>query len=624
MPPVLTRNGDALELALAGCRGTEFEDAKDKIKEVPGRRFDFERKVWIVPAEPAVAERVLKTIRPDCDQELIDWVRESRTSSEESLTTPLPDNGKLLIPWANKRMPWQPEEVNDEPFDGLLPYQRAAVDAMATWGRAILADDMGLGKTMEAISAVEEWRLRNDGIDGPKLVVCPNSVKGSWARELSRWLENPIVRIIDGNSPAARRKQLTAAVRDNAWIIVNWEQLRVQKKKIKLPNGGRKTITVMKEPLFEQTPWLAVIADEVHRAKNRKAQQTMGLWRVKSSFTLEFGLTGTPLQNSPDELWSILRWLWPEEYGRSTPASANKPAHPRTAYWAFYEDYVEYWEDHFGKKVITGVKNPDALRFALKDKLIRRTAGILGLKGRKRIFFPIKLNPKQQKLYDEAVKAMWLEVRKEAEEGSETAQEFLDALERGAPAYELYRIPNGAARMVRQQQIIENPAILGGDDDSALMDDFEERFEDSRPAQWVVFCKYKPSCDLLANRLRQKHGAEVGVYYGDTSTADRTKMEDAFQRGEIDVIVGTVAAMKEGITLTASHLQYFLSRDFVPDVNEQCESRCDRLGQQELVRIYIPMAVGTVAESRVLPINRLKESIVRTVIPKDEIEQEEL
>lgn len=611
MPPVLTKVGDALEIGLSGCRGFEFEDAKEKVKEVAGRRFDFDRKVWIVPASPANAERLLKTIRPECDPEIIQWIKEERGGAEESLTTAIGDDASdLLIPWASKRMPWQPEYVNDEKFDGLLPYQRAAVSSMSKSGRAILADDMGLGKTLEAISTVEEYALRNGQIDGPKLVVAPASVLGGWAREIPRWLEDAPYQIVDGKSPATRHKQIDTSINESGWTIVNWEQLRVKKEKVGLKNGGRKTITVMKEPLFEETEWLGAIADEVHRAKNRKSQQTQGLWRVKAKVML--GLTGTPLMNSPDELWSILRWLWPDEYGNSSPKQ------PRVAYWAFYEDYVDYWEDHFGKKVITGVKNPDALRFALKGKMIRRTASLLGLKGRRRIRYEVALNPKQQKLYDEAERVMWLEVQKDAKD---TKSEALKEVAETHDVTTLYNIPNGAARMVRCQQILENPAILGGDDDSALMDDFEQKFVDSRPYQWVVGVKFKPSCELLANRLRSKYGAEVGIYNGDTSPEDRTKIEDAFQRGELDVIVGTLDATKEGITLTSGHLMYSMTRAWVPATNEQWESRCDRLGQQELVRIYIPLPKGTVSTNNVEPTNRLKEGIVKTVIPKDEIQE---
>lgn len=622
MPPVLVKNGDKLEIALAGCRGFEFEDAKEKVKDIVGRRYDPDTKNWIVEATPYNAERILKTIRPDCDPEIVNWIRESKSTAEESLTTPLPDDATLLIPWAESRAEWQPEVVNDEKFTGALPYQRAAIDVIAQRGKALLCDDMGLGKTFEAICAVEEWRLRNPDVpDGPKLVIAPSSVKGSWARELRRWLQDPDVVIVDGASPAKRAEQIKAGVASNSWIIVNWEQLRVKKVKVEVKrrNGSvsKRVERVMKEPLFETTEWLAVIADEIHRAKNKDAQQTQGLWRIRADEGIMLGLSGTPIMNSPDELWSPLRWLWPHEY-HDRGAGFSPGAIP---YWSFYTEYVDFWEDHFKRKVVTGVKNPDALRWALKDKLIRRTASLLGLKGRKRFYYDVALNPGQQKLYDEAEKAMWLLVQKEAAAGDKSAIEFMRAAEQGADAGQLFRIPNGAARMVRLQQIIENSALLGGDDDSAIMDDFEQKFADSRPYPWVYFFKYRESCELMAERLRNKYGAEVGVYNGDTKPADRTKMEDAFQRGELDAICGTIDAMKEGITLTYGHLMAFATRSFVPDVNEQCEAREDRLGQQEQVRVYIPQATNTVATDKVEPANRLKEGIVKTVIPKDEIKE---
>jgi SNF2 family DNA or RNA helicase len=642
---VLTRNDDALELDISACRGSDFQDAKEKIKEVTGRRFDFERKVWIAPATAQNADRILKTIRPQADEALLQWVRASMTQSEESLTAPLPDDAKeLKVPWAYERCEWQPETVNDEPFNGLLDYQRAAVEAMAERSRAVLADDMGLGKTLEAISAVEEWRLRHPDVeDGPKLVVCPSSVKGSWKRELERWLPpGTEVAVIAGSysprkatasdhialghttdaqgnmplklsSAEVRRLELMRAIERNAWVVVNWEQLRIEKFKAKTRNGGTKTVTQMRETLFEETEWLAVIADEVHRAKNKDAKQSRGLWRVAGR--VMYGLTGTPLMNSPDELWSILRWLWPEQY-HELGARVNAQA-----YWAFYEDFVDYYEDFRKRKVITGVKNADALRFILKDKLIRRTAAILGLKGRKRFYFDVELTPKQQKLYNEAEKAMWLAVEKDIAAGNKDALEFARAAVENGSVANLIRIPNGASRLVRLQQILENCALIGGDDESALMDDFEERYEDSRPSQWVVFCKYKESCTLLADRLRRKYDANVAVYTGDAKPTARTQMEDDFQRGDLDVVVGTIDAMKEGITLTSGHLMYFLTRSFVPDINEQCEAREDRLGQQELVRVYIPQPSNTVSADKVEPINQLKSTIVRTVLPKDHIEE---
>jgi SNF2 family DNA or RNA helicase len=137
-----------------------------------------------------------------------------------------------------------------------------------------------------------------------------------------------------------------------------------------------------------------------------------------------------------------------------------------------------------------------------------------------------------------------------------------------------------------------------------------------------VFCAFKESCAILAERLQRKYGAKVGIYTGDVKPGDdRTALEDAFQRGEIDVMVGTIDAMREGITLTNGRRQFWLSRSFVPAHNEQGEARCDRLGQQHQVLVYIPQSQGTVAADKVDPINRLKEKIVRTILPQIDIKE---
>jgi SNF2 family DNA or RNA helicase len=217
---------------------------------------------------------------------------------------------------------------------------------------------------------------------------------------------------------------------------------------------------------------------------------------------------------------------------------------------------------------------------------------------------------------------MWLQVEQDAANGDASAEAFVKAaLVDGVNPSNLYRIPNGAARMVRLQQILETPAILGAEDTSGSFDDFEQKFADSRPEQWMVFCKFKPTCDILAERLRTKYDARVAVYTGDVSPEDRTAIEDAFQRGELDVVIGTIAAMREGITMTAGRLQFWLTRDWVPAVNEQGESRQDRIGQQREVIVYIPQPENSVATDNVAPTNRLKERIVSTVIAKDDIKE---
>jgi SWI/SNF-related matrix-associated actin-dependent regulator 1 of chromatin subfamily A len=96
-------------------------------------------------------------------------------------------------------------------------------------------------------------------------------------------------------------------------------------------------------------------------------------------------------------------------------------------------------------------------------------------------------------------------------------------------------------------------------------------------------------------------------------------MENDFQAGEIDVLVGTIGAMKEGITLTAASNMIFLERHWTPAVNEQCEDRCHRNGQKNAVTILIFEAEDTVDAQKISPTNAIKSLIVSSVIAKDDV-----
>jgi SWI/SNF-related matrix-associated actin-dependent regulator 1 of chromatin subfamily A len=434
---------------------------------------------------------------------------------------------------------------------------------------------------------------------GPKLIVCPLSVTGVWQREIKRWLnEDAIVAV--GSNPHKRSQAIQKAVEEGSWLITNFEALRVAKITTKTRTGGTKTKTVMKEPLYEKTPWLVAIFDEAARLKNRKASQTKGAYRIKSMIMLL--LTGTPVMNAPDELWSLLHLLYPKEY---------------TSYWRFYEQYVDYIEGYFGK-VITGVRNPDALRFELNKRLYRRTkAQVLDLPEKTRIRIPVELDTKSRKLYTEAEKGLWLEIEKAVTEGDAAATRFAAEATAGK---NIYTIPNGAARTVRLRQILSTPALLGGDDYSNKMDTLIDVVIDNQHKQHVVFSEFVDSCNILADRLRSK-GINAETYTGQTEGHTRTELEDKFQRGEIQVLIGTIGAMREGITLTAADTVHFLERAWVPGWNEQGEDRCHRIGQRNAVTIYIYEAENTVDDGKIAPTNRLKERIVKTILPKDDIKE---
>jgi len=578
MAAKLTREGDVLSLTLSGMPKPDFNEALKRVKMIPGRRWNPDAKTWEFPAEAATAERIMHTIRPVPSAEVIGWVRKARADTAEQLATDLPVDalGPLALPWAKK----------------LYGYQRAGVEFLVNNPSSMLADDMGLGKTVQAISAVWEFVHRHDEKDKlnaqPRLIIAPNSVKGNWVKEVVQWSGEAAI-VLDAKSAEKRRAQLKTFLADNpgGWVVINWEKIRAKRIAGKV---------VMAEPLIKEVEWTAIIADEAHRAKNRKSQQTLGLWQLQAPVKL--ALTGTPILNSPDEVWALLAWIAPQQYGRGGG---------RLAYWTFYDQYVDYYEGPYGR-IITGARNPDALRFELSNKLVRRTKGnALDLPEKTRQHMDITLHPKQRKLYDEAEKLMWLEI---------VQAEGPQALEKN-----ILEIPNGAARCTRLRQIASSPALLGAEDVSAKLDVAVELIEDSG-RQVVVFTEFKKTCDLLAQRLA-KRKISTALITGDIAPEVRTDSVQEFQEGDIDVMICTLDAGGVGITLTAADTVIFLERDWTPAINEQAEDRLHRIGQDRNVTVIILQGVDTIDTDRVAPANELKSAIVGSVIQQDAVREKE-
>src|SRR6516225_1155166 len=171
----------------------------------------------------------------------------------------------------------------------LLPYQRDGMLHLAFCERALLADEMGLGKTVQAIAACE-LLARRKGIDRV-LVVCPASLKAEWEEQIARFTGRT------ARSVFGPRQQRLAAYRDPVFFtIVNYEQILIDAEDI----NGILTPDV-------------VILDEAQRIKNWHTKTARRVKSLRSPYA--FVLTGTPVENRIDELYSIVQYLDPEILG---------------------------------------------------------------------------------------------------------------------------------------------------------------------------------------------------------------------------------------------------------------------------------------------------------------------
>lgn len=211
----------------------------------------------------------------------------------------------------------------------LLPYQKKGVAFLRIAGRALLADQMGLGKTLQVIAACEGTE--------PVLVLCPATNKYGWADEVAKWTKGKeLVVVIDGSPENRARLWQTPGAK---WFIVNYELL--------LRPGD---LAAMRRK------WGAIVCDEATRISNGKAKTVVALKTLPA--TRRYALTGTPISNRPDDVWSIVDWLLPGYLGTWTQ---------------FIEQYAIFdtWEGDTRGNII-GFTDLKGLAERLKPVMIRR------------------------------------------------------------------------------------------------------------------------------------------------------------------------------------------------------------------------------------------------------------
>lgn len=188
----------------------------------------------------------------------------------------------------------------------LKDFQKEGAEFFIENKHALLAFEVGLGKTHVSMAAIEQEEMF------PSLIVCPNYIKWKWADEIETWTDHlPVV--IDGTPK--KREEFYEKITNNKpyYVVINYELLR-------------QDIDVLK-----QFPFYAVIADEVTAIKtyNSKTKKAIKKLRVPE---YKLGLTGTPVSNRPDELYSIMDWIEPKLFGN---------------WWAFDRKYIR--RGHFNQ-----------------------------------------------------------------------------------------------------------------------------------------------------------------------------------------------------------------------------------------------------------------------------------
>lgn len=524
----------------------------------------------------------------------------------------------------------------------LYPHQRADVRFLYKTRQALICSGLGSGKTFSGVAGLRHT-AEKDGADTvlPILVACPNSVKEDWKRTFEKlWPELkveiikgtpanknkvfqyfkggeeacPFHNLDDGRKRLARVKVCTCP---KDVLIINWEAIRSYSKIAPYGthalvrctgHGGvdqkvtsRKCQAHTKE--LNEIQFNSVIGDEIHRIKSGSALQTRAFKAASDGAVNRIGLTGTPIADTPDDLWSILNWLKPEAYPSRTK----------------YVDLLcQTTFSAFGSLEVIGVrKDREGLFYRLIDPVLRRMPNEIILPNlppivRQKRFY--ELSPKQQRVYDDMASQMVAQL----DDGLLKAETPLVRMTRllefslayAELEYDDVTDPETGETYRKARTVLTEP--------SSILDAFMDDLPDYAGEPIVVFSMSKKLLNLLGARL-DKAKIKYGRLTGDETQEMRQVTQDAFQAGKLPIVLCTPAAAGTGTNLNRSRIAIYLGRPWSSVENLQSEGRVRRIGSEQFDNItYIDYyAKGTVQEAVANALER-KEEMLQVVLRDSE------
>ena len=455
------------------------------------------------------------------------------------------DNGQLTW-WRDEKGPVT------EPYH----HQWTGTSWLIASRRSLLLDDMGLGKTKEAIDAAC-YLMDHDEVEGRVVVVCPNSVKQNWANEISRhgWPPKLPVIVPDGRT-WERQHQIEAT--SEGWIILNYESLRYFQSSFHAACKGA-----------------ILIVDEAHRCKNREAKQTQAIATARPERL--WMLTGTPIANRLDDLWSLCHIVRPGLMGWT--------------YWHFANRHIVYRERR-GQSGQTfretiGFKDVETVRDRLAQIAVgRRKEDCLDLPGKVYEDRRIELSEEERSAYRnmQATLRAWFESSLECETGGN---------DRTMPVAIAQTF---ATRLLRLRQISDglvSESAEGGHAWSKALTKLNavvELWEDAG-RRLVVWCAYVPVVDRLAAMFPNGTAWRL---HGGIDASKRQGLIDYWGGSAAGVLVAQMDTGGEGLNLQAADLEVFVDVPWTVKQRRQCEDRLHRIGQTRSVTVVDLIAHDTI------------------------------
>jgi SNF2 family DNA or RNA helicase len=498
---------------------------KEILKEI-GCRWQPETKSWNLPLSERNLEKIARNIPGlKVSREVTQAVTEA-AFKESAMRDQMWQDAEPLVPMPIKGVPYQ--------------HQVYAFNLGISLNAAAYFLEMGAGKTLPA-TAVAGYRWAQGQVRR-LLVVCPASVMPVWQQEFERFAAFPHrIEVLDG---AVKKRQQTLA----GWVDTEGLQVAVINYE-----GARNMV----EDILAWHPDM-LIMDEAHRCKTPGSQQSKAMARIGAKTKYKLALTGTPITNSPLDVYGIYRALDPNMFG--------------TSFYAFRNRYAIM--GGFENRQVIGYKNIESLAEKIHRIAFRvRKDECLDLPEMTDVYRACRLEPKAQALYDQ--------MRKESVAELEAGETVIAA--------------NVLSKLLRLSQIAGG-FLDGQEVSTAKLGLLGEILDDLQGAKAVIFVRFTKEKEAIEKMLAKKKIDFVSLD-GSTKMKDRGDLVERFQSDDTcQVFVGQIAAAGTGITLHAASTAIFYSCSFSYSDLDQARSRLHRSGQRHPVTNIFLTARGTVDE----------------------------
>ncbi len=428
----------------------------------------------------------------------------------------------------------------------------------------ILADEMGLGKTLQTLAWLQLERLHPDARGRPALIVCPTSLIENWAEEAARFVPSMKVLTVTGGD----RHEKWGEVDRAGLVITSYALMRRDIEQ------------------YAAREFAAVVLDEAQHIKNRSTQNSIAAKRLKGFNRVV--LTGTPVENSVSDLWSIMDFLMQDYLGR-------------------HEAFRLRYEQPISQGGAEGEQAQYKLRRKLHPFLLRRLKKDVArdLPPKIERLAHCTLTVDQQRVYTELLEASRRQIGDlvESQGFPRARMEILKTLLRLRQAcchLDLLKLPNLQSKFP-----------------SAKMDLFFELMDEALDGghRVLVFSQFVSMLTLLRKELDSR---QTPYCYLDGSTKERMSIVHEFNSNRsIPIFLISLKAGGTGLNLTGADMVVHFDPWWNPAVENQATDRAYRIGQKRTVYSVKLITRGTI-EERVLAMQKRKKAIIDATLESDE------